>query len=354
MKILITGGAGFVGSNLAIGIKRNNPSYYITCIDNLKRRGSELNVGRLSNENINFCHGDVRNIEDLNKYTDADLILECSAETAVTAGNDGSSLNIMNTNLYGTINCLELARKNMASLIFLSTSRVYPYKSINQLKYKENKTRFDLLNNQKIPGASILGISESFPLKGARSLYGGSKLASELIIEEYRETFGLKTVINRCGVLTGPWQMGNAEQGVIAHWIASYIFNKPLKYIGFGGNGKQVRDILHIGDLYNLIDYQIHNIDKCDGKQFNVGGGSDNSISLKELNDFVGKALNKQATVNRCYEDRFADIRIYITNNTYVTKVTGLKPEIDLNTILDDIISWIFEYKNELKSFMRS
>jgi CDP-paratose 2-epimerase len=210
-KILITGGAGFVGSNLAIKLKEKYSDSEIFVLDNLKRRGSELNLPRFKKTGINFIHGDIRNKEDLEDIEKIDLIFECSAEPSVLAGLNTSPSYLINTNLLGTINCLELARKNKANFIFISTSRVYPVKLINDLEFEEEKTRFSFKAEQKIVGASVEGIAENFPLEGARSLYGSTKLCSEIIMQEYMDSFGLKGIINRCGVITGPWQMGVAN-----------------------------------------------------------------------------------------------------------------------------------------------
>ncbi len=103
-----------------------------------------------------------------------------------------------------------------------------------------------------------------------------------MIINEYGDAYGLRTLINRCGVLTGPWQMGKVDQGVFALWVANHYFQKSLKYIGYGGTGKQVRDFLHVADLLDLIDIQIANLEQFKGQTFNVGGGQDFSLSLYE------------------------------------------------------------------------
>src|SRR5690606_3523819 len=120
-------------------------------------------------------------------------------------------------------------------------------------------------------------------LSGFRSLYGATKLSSEYIIQEFCQNFGLKTVINRCGVLTGPYQMGKVDQGVVVLWMAKHFWKGKLEYIGYRGEGLQVRDILHVHDLFELIDIQTKGISKYTGSIFNVGGGIEISCSLKEL-----------------------------------------------------------------------
>lgn len=346
---LITGGAGFVGSNLAFLFKKNFPEINIICLDNLKRKGSELNLSKLVQEGIEFVHGDIRNKEDLLQLSKIDLIIECSAEPSVLAGINGSPEYLINTNLVGTLNCLELARRDGANFIFLSTSRVYPIETINSLRFIEKETRFELDDIQNVVGASSKGYSEKFPLEGIRSLYGATKLSSELFVQEYIYTYGIKGIINRCGVLTGPWQMGKVDQGVIVFWAANHIYDKPLSYFGYGGEGKQVRDILHVKDLFRLIQLQINKIEELNGNVYNVGGGRDGSVSLNELTDICRQLTRNSLKINKVKEDRVADIRIYLTDNKKITEDTGWKPEILPQTIMEEIIQWITDNKELLR-----
>ena len=352
-KILITGGAGFVGSSLALELKANYPQYDIYCLDNLKRKGSELNVARLGKAGIHFVHGDIRNKEDFDSLPLVDSIIEASAEPSVLAGLNGSPDYLMNTNLFGTVNCLNYAVRCKADFIFLSTSRIYPIKTIETLNFEEQETRFALSDEQAVVGVSSKGIAENFPLDGARSLYGTTKLASELIIQEYQEFFNLKTVINRCGVLTGPWQMGKVDQGVMVLWIAKHFFEQQLAYIGYGGSGKQTRDMLHVKDLYRLIDWQLHHIDKVDGEIMNVGGGVEVSASLQELTKICQKVTGKTIPISTVAENRPADIRLYVTDNTKVTNLTGWAPQIGMEQIVSEITAWLEENREALEPILK-
>jgi CDP-paratose 2-epimerase len=348
-KILITGGAGFVGSSLAIQLKRNYPDYQILCFDNLKRRGSELNVQRLKENQIDFVHGDIRNKEDFDALpTDIAVIIEASAEPSVLAGLTNAPDYLLNTNLTGTIHCLNFARKSKAGFIFLSTSRIYPIKSIESICFIEEDTRFAIAPEQSLPGVSSKGIAETFPLQGYRSLYGATKLASELLIEEYNHFYHIKSVINRCGVITGPWQMGKVDQGVVTLWLARHFWKQPLSYTGYGGSGKQVRDILHIDDLYRLIDYQIHHLDELNGETFNVGGGTNVSISLQELTGICQQVTGNKIHIQPSEEDRAADIRIYITDNAKVTSATGWFPQKKPFMVAKDIFEWLYQNENKI------
>ncbi|MCL4216801.1 MAG: NAD-dependent epimerase/dehydratase family protein [Candidatus Hydrogenedentes bacterium] len=352
MKILITGGAGFVGSRLALGIAESLENTRVTAFDNLKRRGAELNLPRLAKAGISFVHGDVRNAEDLDGCGKVDLIIECSAEPSVLAGYGGSPGYLINTNLMGAIHCFELARRHGAATIFLSTSRVYPIATIKSLVYREEATRFVLEDEQPVPGASGRGISEQFPLEGTRSLYGATKLCAEYLLQEYLEAYGMRGIINRCGVLTGPWQMGKVDQGVVVLWIARHIFGGTLKYIGYGGAGKQVRDMLHIDDLLQLVLLQIENMDRFSGETFNVGGGGGVSVSLQELTSLCECATGKSIQIGSEREERPADIPLYITDNSLVTARTGWEPRIGAGQIVEDIAAWIGDHKTALQPIL--
>ncbi|NCR56580.1 MAG: NAD-dependent epimerase/dehydratase family protein [Microcystis aeruginosa LL13-06] len=348
-QVLITGGAGFVGSSLGLGLAQRYPDWKIIALDNLKRRGSELNIPRLKQAGIEFVHGDVRNAEDLEASAlPVDLILECSAEPSVLAGYTSPGY-VLQTNLIGTINCLELARQTQADFIFLSTSRVYPIAYLNQLNYTEIDTRFQLSEQQDLPGVSAFGISEQFPLDLPRSLYGSTKLASELIINEYGDAYGLRTLINRCGVLTGPWQMGKVDQGVFALWVANHYFQKSLKYIGYGGTGKQVRDFLHVADLLDLIDIQIANLAQFKGQTFNVGGGQDFSLSLYETTKLCQEITGNSIMIEAVPENRTGDMPIFITDSRKISSMTGWQPQRDGRKLIQDIFDWIYDHEKELK-----
>lgn len=353
MKLLITGGAGFVGSSLAVALKTQYPDYDVYCLDNLKRRGSELNLSRLTRAGVQFVHGDIRSKEDFDALPAVDAVIEASAEPSVLAGLDGTPDYLINTNLVGTINCLNFALKHRAKFLFLSTSRVYPIKTIEKLNFVEEGTRFALADEQLVPGVSARGIAENFPLDGARSLYGATKLASELIIQEYNEFYGLPTVINRCGVITGPWQMGKVDQGVMVLWVAKHFYEQPLAYIGYGGTGKQTRDMLHVADLYRLVDWQLHHFETIDGEILNAGGGVEVSASLQELTQLCQDVTGKTISIKQVPENRAADIRLYVTDNTKVTALTGWKPQIGMKQIVSEIHDWIRENAETLSYVLK-
>ena len=339
-NLLITGGAGFIGSNLAVGFKQKYPQLKVCALDNLSRRGSKLNLPRLKENNIKFIRADVRNPKDLNLDFDADLMIECSAEPSVMAGLD-DPLYIINNNLVGTVNCLELCRKKKTDMVFLSTSRVYPYQAINEIKTTQNPTRLKWLPAKHVSGWSPDGISEDFTIGGPKTLYGATKLSSELLLQEYIANYGIKGVINRCGVIAGPWQFGKVDQGVFTYWMLAHYFKRPLKYIGFGGKGKQVRDLLHVDDLFSLIDLEVAKLSKINGQIYNVGGGSQVSLSLCETTKICQEITGNKIEIGSDLNTRPGDIGIYLTDNHKATKDLAWQPKKTAKTILADIYSWI-------------
>ncbi|HLF51743.1 NAD-dependent epimerase/dehydratase family protein [Flavobacterium sp.] len=353
MKIVVTGGAGFVGSTLCIQLKNKYPAYNIVAFDNLKRRGSELNLADFQKMGISFVHGDIRNNEDLLSFGEFDVLVEASAEPSVTAGLDSDPTYVINNNLYGSINCFNACLKYKAKLIFLSTSRVYPIETIEKANFTEEETRFSFDKNQTQNGISKMGISEDLLLNGARSFYGTTKLSSEMFIQEYAAFYGLKAAITRFGVIAGPRQMGKTDQGVVTLWMAKHYWNQSLKYIGYGGTGKQVRDILHVDDLVELVDLQIHQIEKFEGKIYNVGGGLENSASLLEMTAICEKITGNKITIGSETQTRPADLRMYITDNSLIEKEIGWKPKKSVETVFTDIFHWIKDNEKQLESILK-
>jgi len=353
MEILVTGGAGFVGSSLCIKLKEKYPGYSITAFDNLKRRGSELSLADFKRLGIHFIHGDIRNQEDLASVGSFDIMIEASAEPSVMAGLNSDPTYVINNNLYGSINCFNACLEKKAKLIFLSTSRIYPIEKIENAAFIEEATRFSFSDKQKEPGISKLGISEKLSLSGARSFYGTTKLSSELFIQEYAAFYGLQAAITRFGVIAGPRQMGKTDQGVVTLWMAKHYWKQSLKYIGYGGMGKQVRDLLHIDDLIALVDLQIHGIKKFSGKIFNAGGGLKTSASLLEMTDICVKITGNNIKIDSEKENRPADLRIFVTDNSSIELETDWKPQKSVETIFSDIFTWINKNEELLKPILK-
>jgi CDP-paratose 2-epimerase len=351
-RVLITGGAGFVGSNLAIDLKNRYPEIRVVTLDNLKRRGSELNIARLKAKDIEFVHGDIRCSEDIAFCGAFDLLIDCSAEASVHAGLQDAPQPIINTNLIGTLNCAEAARINKAAFLYMSTSRVYPIKKLNSLDWEESGSRFRWCGNDSLIGLDGHGVSEEFPLTGARSLYGATKLAGELILQEYAFAYGLPVLINRCGIIAGPWQMGKVDQGVVTLWVVNHLLRRTLHYTGFGGKGKQVRDMLHVADLSDLILKQLERPDVWDGRVYNVGGGYDVSASLLELTEFCSAATGNRISIAATQETAAIDLRIYITDARKAQYDFSWKPQKGVDQIVDDITAWAQSNRSQLTSIL--
>jgi CDP-paratose 2-epimerase len=348
-SVLITGGAGFVGASLAVLLRREMLGLAVAALDSLKRRGSELNLPRLQAAGVRFLHGDVRCPEDLDALPDFDLLIDCSAEPSVQAGASGSPRYVLATNLAGTVNCLEAARLRGAAFLFLSTSRVYPITRLNGLPYHEEATRFRWEPDARVPGFSEHGIAEDFPLDGARSFYGASKLACELLVQEYVYNYGMRALVNRCGVLAGPWQMGKVDQGVAALWVARHHFRKPMQYIGFGGHGKQVRDLLHVEDLFDLLARQMQSLSRWDGRVYNVGGGPSVSASLLELTALCEAATGHRVPITPVADTNPVDVRLFLTDARRAQQDFGWRPTRGVEQIVEDIHRWIREHQDTLR-----
>ena len=350
MRVLVTGGAGFIGANVALGLAAGHPDWQIIALDNLRRRGAELNLPRLRDAGIRFAHGDVRVLDDLLELGELDALVECSAEPSALAGVDGSPDYVVTSNLVGAYHCLELARRAGAFVVFLSTSRVYPVEALTALAIDERASRFELSANQPLPDVSASGVAEDFPLAGARTLYGATKLAAELLIEEYRAAYGLRAVVNRCGVIAGPWQMGKVDQGVFTFWMLAHHFRRPLSYIGFGGSGKQVRDLLHVADLIGLLDEQLGDPDRWDGLTANVGGGRECSLSLLETTSLCAEITGNAIEIGRTSETRPGDVPVYISDCSRLHAFTAWRPQRGPREILTDIHTWISEHEADLRA----
>jgi CDP-paratose 2-epimerase len=339
MRILVTGGAGFVGGNLTVSLAGRHPDWEIVALDNLMRRGSELSLPRLRKAGVEFVHGDVREPADLAAAGPFDAMVECSAEPSVLAGFTDASY-LVQTNLLGAFNCLERARAENAFFVFLSTSRVYPVAPQLQLELEATETRFELAATQAVAGATAAGIGEGFPMAGARTLYGASKLSAEHLIEEYVDAFGLRAVTNRCGVIAGPWQMGKVDQGVFSWWLLSHLFNRPLSYIGYGGSGKQVRDLLHVDDLIDLVDEQLADPEHWNGVTANVGGGRECSLSLLETTALCRELTGNEVPIGVDPETRQGDVPVYLSDCSKLHSLTSWRPRREPRRVLADLLDW--------------
>lgn len=343
MRVLITGGAGFVGGALARSFLRASPQNSVVLLDNLRRRGSEWNLSGLLAEGARFVHGDVRNRADLDALEGRfDVMIEASAEPSVHAGIGDSPRYVLDTNVTGAINCLEFARERCGGVVFLSSSRVYSLAPLRALPLAETGTRLDFEERAPaIAGASFAGISEEFASDGPRSYYGASKLAAELLCQEYAAHARLPVVINRCGVIAGPGQFGRTDQGVFTLWVARHCNGRPLRYTGFGGKGLQVRDLLHPDDLADLIHRQIANWGAVAGGTFNVGGGRSGAVSLLEFTAICREVVGRAVPIEGDAATNAVDVPWYVSDHRRISALLGWTPRRSPRDIATDVLQWI-------------
>jgi CDP-paratose 2-epimerase len=337
MKVLITGIAGFVGCSIAKQLVAEYENFSILGIDNLSRKGSERNLDLIRSLDIQFFHGDIRSQSDIDSLPKVDWVLDCAANPSVLAGIDGqsSSRQLMEHNLLGSINLLEYCKRHKAGLILLSTSRVYSAAELAALPVFSSDNRFEF-QDCDLNGVSMSGLSEDFPTTAPLSLYGASKLASETLILEYGECFDFPLWINRCGVLAGAGQFGRADQGIFSFWIHSFREKKPLKYIGFNGTGHQVRDALHPKDLVPLLSRQMLEPDWEAPKIINLGGGVENSLSLKELSSWCEDRFG-QNEVLASQDERPMDTPWIVMNTTTAQNAWNWNVQTKVVEILEEI-----------------
>jgi CDP-paratose 2-epimerase len=339
MKILITGICGFVGSSLAKAWLEQEPGLEIYGVDNFIRPGSEYNRLYLQKHGIRIHHCDIRNASDFETLPKVDWVLDAAANASVLAGIDGkaSSRQLIEHNLQGTINILEFCKRMGAGFILLSTSRVYSIKPLADLPMEVIAQSFQLNNSQPLPlGISKNGVSELFRTTAPISLYGSTKLASELLALEYGETFDFPVWCNRCGVLAGAGQFGRPDQGIFAYWINSWLRKRTLEYIGFGGSGYQVRDCLHPRDLITLLRKQTTSEAKETIRTINLGGGTSNAMSLAELSSWCTDRFGPHTVACNQAMRRF-DIPWMIMDSSLAKNIWGWQVQTPLVEILEEI-----------------
>jgi CDP-paratose 2-epimerase len=286
MRILITGICGFAGSSIAESLLERQPGLSVAGIDNLARPGSEGNRIRLRKLGISVVHGDLRAASDFEALPPSDWVIDAAANPSVLAGVQGgfSSRQLFENNLAGLVNVLEYCRAHKAGLLLLSSSRVYSIPALAALPLRDCGNSFQLDPSAQLPpGVSPRGIGPDFSTAPPISLYGATKLASEALALEWGEAFDFPVWLDRCGVLAGAGQFGTPDQGIFSYWINAHLRRRPLRYIGFGGSGKQLRDAFHPRDLATLLEKQMRAGRSAGRRLYTVGGGADNSMSLAQL-----------------------------------------------------------------------
>lgn len=338
MKLLITGVCGFVGSRLTVALTERVPNLQITGMDNLLRPGAEMNRIELRSRGVRFIHGDLRCRSDVESLPACDWVIDAAANPSVLAGVDGRSSprQLTEHNLTGTLNLLEYCRERKSGLVLLSSSRVYSIRDLSGLPVRQRGDAFVLDAGADLPAAAgSRGITEKFPTSPPVSLYGATKLSSEIMALEYGLTFDFPVWINRCGVLAGAGQFGTAEQGIFSYWLHAHAARLPLRYIGFGGCGYQVRDAFHPQDLAALIALQFQRTPPPD-PIYNAGGGAENAMSLAQLTAWCDCRFGPHRPEPDLRPRPF-DIPWLVMDCHRIHADFGWKPERNLASILDEI-----------------
>ena len=329
---LITGGAGFIGSNyvnhlLTCGEK-------VTVYDNLSRSGTLKNLRWLNDKHgegsFRLIEGDVKDSALLSRAVDEmDIIVHLAGQVAVTSSVINPREDF-ESNALGTFNLLESARLSDRDPIVLYASTNKVYGGMDELKNIEEETRYRYEN---LP----YGVPESYPLD-FHSPYGCSKGAGDQYVRDYARIYGLRTVVLRQSCIYGPRQFGVEDQGWLAWFIIAAVTKTPITIYG---NGKQVRDILHVKDLMHVYDLAVANISHVTGKVFNIGGGQDNTLSIwTEFSPILEQIMGTKIKVS--WGDwRPGDQPIYISDIRSASRELGWEPTISPSAGVRELYNWV-------------
>lgn len=336
MKLLITGICGFAGRALTDALLESIAGLEIIGIDNFSRAGSEMNREPLEKKGVAVIEGDIRSLSDVGKLPAVDWVIDAAANPSVLAGVDGksSTRELVENNLYGTVNLLEYCKQHGAGFILLSTSRVYNIETLCGLRLESSDDAF--VPAEPFPnGISARGVSEATSTQSPVSLYGATKVASESLAIDYGHGFDFPVWINRCGVLAGAGQFGRADQGIFSFWLHSWNARRPLKYIGFDGTGHQVRDCLHPRDLVPLLTQQIAG-NASAPSICNLGGGTGNNMSLKQLSAWCADRFGAREVASDLAPRPF-DVPWLVMDSAVAKEHWDWQPATPMHEVLEEI-----------------
>lgn len=340
MRHLVVGGAGFIGSNLASRLlERGEP---VVIVDDLSRRGAELNLAWLTERHpsLRFVRADIsRDLPVLHDVVaDADVVYHFAAQVAVTS-SVADPRRDFEVNLLGTLNVLEAVRRTEHGpvLVYTSTNKVYG--EMESLPIVEHETRYAYQNGR-------VGVTEEQPLD-FHSPYACSKGGGDQYVRDYARVYGLPTVVLRQSCIYGPRQFGIEDQGWLAWFAISAMLGRPVTIYG---TGKQVRDVLHVSDLIDLIETVVARIDVAKGEVYNVGGGPAYSLSVLEALDLL-EECHGAPIAHSFAPTRTGDQRIYVSDIAKVGEDLGWRPHIDPAAGVDELMSWITASRELFSSY---
>lgn len=331
-RVLITGGAGFIGSNLAARLMREGRDVIV--YDNLSRRGSERNLQWLKKEfskHLIVIQGDVRDFGSVvEAMSGISEVFHFAAQVAVTTSVTDPRLDF-EVNALGTFNIIEAARQCQPSPIVVYTSTNKVYGKMSDLKTTDSGLRH-------LYADQVLGISETRRLE-FHSPYGCSKGTGDQYVIDYAKTYGIRTICFRMSCIYGERQFGNEDQGWVAHFARSALTNQAITIYG---DGKQARDVLYIDDLLDAFENAIKGISLTSGKVYNIGGGSGNVISLLELVAML-EALVGHVIPFSFSQWRPGDQKVYVSDIRQAAQDFGWRPHICVSDGVQRLVAWLKE-----------
>jgi CDP-paratose 2-epimerase len=339
MRILITGVCGFVGSVLAECLRERVEGARIVGIDNLMRPGVETNRMRIEQLGVEFIHGDLRSPSDIAGLPACDWVIDAAANPSVLAGlsGAGSSRRLFEHNLSALGNVLEYCREHSAGLMLLSTNRVYSIPALAAVPLRVHDNAFVVDSNAPLPqGLTVAGIGVDFCTAAPVSLYGATKLASEVMALEYGAAFDFPVWITRCGVLAGAGQFGTPAQGIFSFWVNAHLRRRPIRFIGFNGTGHQTRDAFHPRDLATLLVAQMRTARSGGQRIYTAGGGPSNAMSLAQLTAWCDDRFGRHSPAVDA-TPRMYDLPWLAMDNTGAASDFGWYIETPLPAILEGI-----------------
>lgn len=333
--ILITGGAGFIGTNIARRYLAENQPVYI--FDNLARSGVEQNVTELQRQypgRLQFTQADVRDKGAVEEAVGgAAMVYHLAAQVAVTTSLEDPLADV-GTNLMGTLHLLEAIRKAATKppLLFTSTNKVYG--RLARIGLREESTRHEPVD----PLLAGLGADEHQPLEFL-SPYGCSKGSADQYVLDYARSFGIQAVVFRMSCIYGPYQLGSEDQGWVAHFLRQALKGEPITIYG---DGKQVRDLLFVEDLVDVMRVVQENMPVAAGEAFNIGGGAENGSSLVELIGEI-EALTRTSIIVDHGPERLADQRWFVADTSKIRNLLGWSPRTSIREGLQALQNWYLE-----------